>query len=116
MQLREEEYSEQLTLVDFYYQWGDMGSTPAKISGVSFPRWCMRFVYALFTVCIRFIKLPRDTVRHGRTALALLHCWAFFRHNPMNASRSANSFLARGRRATILCSANFIDGKGQKVR
>ena len=25
MQLREEEYSEQLTLVDFYYQGGDMG-------------------------------------------------------------------------------------------
>lgn len=77
------------------YQGGDMGKEE-----VHQPRSVVcPFLGGACGLCMRYVlyvsdldtKLPRDTVRHGRTALALLHCWAVFRHTPMNASRFADS-------------------------
>lgn len=123
MQLREEEYSEQLTLVDFYYQdlsggWhGKGGSTPAKISGVSFPRWCMRFMYALCTVCIRFrYKIAPWHSQTWQNSIGFAALLGRLQTHSNECQSICRLLVAHGRRATTLCSANFINGKCQKVR
>ena len=56
MQLREEEYSEQLTLVDFYYQGGDMGKQE-----VHQPRSVVcPFLGGAYGLCMRYVLYVSD--------------------------------------------------------